>query len=522
MSWCFTIKLLQRSWWGKQNNMASKLCRRRSKFVLNTSGIGIFRLCSISPADKRQKQTVSSSEYVKPCVVTQVPGPKSQELTNRLGKYQNVDAIHFFVDYEKSQGNYVVDVDGNVLLDMFMQIASLPLGYNPPKLIDAMMNPKNLTSFINRPALGSYPAEDFVSKLETTLLSVAPPGLKHTQTSGCGTCANENGQKAIYMAYQRRLRGDRPPNEHERSTSLLNKPPGSPKLSFLSFKNGFHGRCMGALAMSHAKWFHKMDFPVPEWPIATFPNLKYPLSEFQKENELEEQRCLDEVRDLIVKYDRRHEPVAGICVEPIQSEGGDHHASPGFFQGLQKICKETGVYLMIDEVQTGCGATGKFWAHEHFNLLEHPDVVTFSKKMLSGGFYFTEELMPREAYRIYNTWIGDPSKLVLLEKVVEEIKENRLIDNAAKVGQALLNGLLELQSLYPGLLKNARGLGLMCAVDVPTTEKRDEIIHKLRNKGVNIGGCGASTIRLRPCLVFDMPHADLFLNAFGSVLSEVK
>ncbi|KAK0051107.1 4-aminobutyrate aminotransferase mitochondrial [Biomphalaria pfeifferi] len=501
--------------------MALIVCVGRSIYV-KRSELLLVKLTTVLSEAQRQAQTITSNQYETPKVVTHVPGPKSRALAERLGQYQNVDAVHFFVDYEKSEGNFVVDVDGNVLLDMFMQIASLPLGYNPPKLIDAMKDRKNLASFINRPALGSYPAVDFVERLERSLLAVAPPGLKHAQTAGCGTCANENGQKAIYMAYQRRLRGGRQPSEEEKMTSVMNRPPGSPKLSFLSFTNAFHGRCMGALAMSHAKWFHKLDFPVPDWPIATFPRLKYPLNEFKGENEREENRCLAEVRDLIVKYGRRGEPVAGICVEPIQSEGGDNHASPAFFQGLQAICRETGVYLMIDEVQTGCGATGKFWAHEHFSLQQPPDAVTFSKKMLTGGFYFTDALMPREAYRIYNTWIGDPSKLVLLEHVVQEIKQKKLVANAALVGQVLLNGFLELQSLYPGVLQNARGLGLLCAVDISTPAKRDNIIHRLRNKGVNIGGCGLSTLRLRPCLTISTSQAFMFLNILDSVLAEVR
>lgn len=82
-------------------------------------------------------------------------------------------------------------------------------------------------------------------------------------------------------------------------------------------------------------------------------------------------------------------PVAGIIVEPIQSEGGDNEASPYFFQQLQKIAKKHGAGLLIDEVQTGGGATGKMWCHEHFNLESPPDIVTFSKKMLTGGFYHT-------------------------------------------------------------------------------------------------------------------------------------
>ncbi|XP_059179651.1 4-aminobutyrate aminotransferase, mitochondrial-like [Physella acuta] len=468
-----------------------------------------------------KQATAAFEDIEQPQMRTSVPGPKTKELQARLGRYQNTDAIHFFVDYNKSRGNYIVDVDGNVMLDVFTQIASLPLGYNHPELASAMTDPKNLSTFINRPALGSYPPLDFVDQLESSLLSVAPPGMSRVQTMGCGTCSIESGQKAVFMAYQRKLRGGRQPTDEEKQSSLMNQLPGSPKVSFLSFKNSFHGRCMGALAMSHAKWFHKLDFPVPDWPIATFPRLRYPLEEFTRENLAEENRCLYEVCDLIEKFKARGEPVVGICVEPVQSEGGDHHASAAFFQGLQDICQKYGAYLMIDEVQTGCGASGRFWAHDHFNLRKSPDVVTFSKKMLSGGFYFTEELVPTEAYRIYNTWLGDNSKLILLEKVIGEIKRDNLVANAAKVGQTLLAGLKEMQQLYPALLTNARGLGTLCAVDVATVESRDKIIHTLRNKGVNIGGCGTSSLRLRPSLIFKEKHASIFLDKLASVLSEM-
>jgi len=455
-------------------------------------------------------------------MVTSVPGPRSKDLAKKLDELQNVDAVHFFVNYERSKGNYVVDVDNNTMLDVFTQIASLPLGYNHPRMIQALTDPNNLSTFINRPALASYPPADFVEKLLGTLLSVAPVGLRQVQTMGCGTCAIESGQKAIAMAYQRKMRGGRPASQEEMSSSVMNQAPGSPKLSLLSFNGAFHGRCMGALAMSHAKWFHKLDFPVPDWPIAPFPQLKYPLDEHVRENAQEEKRCLEEVADQIEKYAMRGEPVAGVCIEPLQSEGGDNHATPAFFQGLQAICKQAGAYLMIDEVQTGCGSTGKFWAHDHFNLEQPPDVVTFSKKMLSGGFYYTDELKPTEGYRIYNTWVGDPSKLILLEQVIAEIHQKNLLNRVIDTGNILLDGLKDLQNQFPGLIKNARGLGSMCAVDMPSTAKRDQIMGKMRNYGVHTGGCGTSTLRLRPSLLFEKHHANIFLETLSTVLYEVK
>ena len=141
-----------------------------------------------------------------------------------------------------------------------------------------------------------------------------------------------------------------------------------------------------------------------DWPIATFPEYKYPLDENVAYNQNQDKKCLAEVEELIVKYNKAENFVAGIVVEPIQSEGGDNEASPEFFQGLQKVAKKYGSALLIDEVQTGGGATGKFWCHEHFNLPTPPDIVTFSKKMQIGGYFHTKEMTPKQAYRVFNTW----------------------------------------------------------------------------------------------------------------------
>lgn len=159
----------------------------------------------------------------------------------------------------------------------------------------------------------------------------------------------------------------------------------------LNDPGGFHGRTFGALSCTHSKPVHKLDVPAFDWPIANFPRYKYPLEENVRENQEEDKRCLANVSELIEKWEKKGMPVAGIIVEPIQAEGGDHHGSPEFFQQLQKIAKSKGVALLIDEVQTGGGPCGSIWCHEQFNLLSPPDLVTFSKKMLTGGFYHLPE-----------------------------------------------------------------------------------------------------------------------------------
>ncbi|RUS90829.1 hypothetical protein EGW08_001448 [Elysia chlorotica] len=465
--------------------------------------------------------TASLAEPQAPSVKTAVPGPKSNALKADLDNIQNTDVVRFFVDYDRSAGNYIVDVDGNVMLDLMTQIASIPLGYNHPKIIKTLTDPANLSTFANRPSLGMHPPSDFGINISKTLLSVAPPGMDQVTTMACGACSVENALKAAFMAYRRRERGGKPPSQEEIQSSLRNTPPGCPKLSALSFQNAFHGRTMGALALTHTKWVHKLDFPSPDWPIATFPYLKYPLEDYVEENKAEEAKCLAEVEDKIASAKKSGQPVACIAVEPVQCEGGDNYASPQFFQGLQDICQKAGIALLLDEVQTGAGATGKFWVHEHFHLRDPPNLVTFAKKMLTGGFYYTSDMRPTEGGRIFNTWMGDPGKVVLLKAVLEVIKEDNLLTRTEDTGKYMLQTLLEAQSKYPSILSRARGLGALAAIDFPDGATRDKLVDKLCHKGVHVGVCGSRTMRLRSTLTLEKKHVDVFSDRFHAALKEI-
>lgn len=202
-----------------------------------------------------------------------------------------------------------------------------------------------------------------------------------------------------------------------------------------------------------------------------------------RENKAEDERCLAEVEDLILHYNQKGKYVAGIVAEPIQSEGGDNEASPEFFQQLQKIARKHNAALLIDEVQTGGGPTGKLWCHEHFNLDGPPDVVTFSKKMQLGGYFHKEDLKPSQAYRVFNTWMGDPGKLVLLEKILSVIKRDSLLENVNKVGNKLKAGLHAAEKEFPALLNSARGRGTFLAINCSTPELRDDLVYRLKQKG---------------------------------------
>jgi len=451
-------------------------------------------------------------------MVSEVPGPKSKELHGDLSKIQAMDSVHFFADYKKSLGNYIVDVDGNVMLDVFTQISSVPIGYNHPSMLSAFSNPDSLSILANRPALGVYPGQDWVTQLRHTLLRAAPPGLDQVTTMMCGSCSNENAFKLMHFKYMDKVRGGEGFSQEAMESCMVNQAPGTPNLSVLSFHGGFHGRTAASLACTHSKYIHKIDVPLAAWPVTDFPRYIYPLEENIRENEAEDDRCLAMAEEAIVNGEKNGCPVTGVIVEPIQAEGGDHHGSNKWFQGLQALCKKHDIVYLMDEVQTGGGPTGKMWCHEWFDLPEAPDIVTFSKKMLTGGLYHKPELRPKQAWRIFNTWVGDPSKLVLLKAVLDTIETDNLLENTMKSGDTLLSGLLDLQARYPQYLRNARGRGTFCAIDCDSGARRDEVIARLRMLGVHVGGCGEAAIRLRPALVFQPHHANIVLQKLEDVL----
>jgi len=235
------------------------------------------------------------------------------------------------------------------------------------------------------------------------------------------------------------------------------------------------------------------------------------------ENLAEEKRCVDRVEELIVNHPVR---VAGLIVEPIQAEGGDNHASAWFFQQLRRVTKKHNVALIVDEVQTGGGSTGKFWAHQHWNLESPPDIVTFSKKLQAAGFYHNIEFRPNMGYRNFNTWLGDPLRALQLSVIVQQIQLENLLDNVNVTGRYLKDLLHSLSVKYKRMT-NVRGQGTFCAFDMTDVFSRDKLINQLRQLGIEVGGCGHRSIRLRPTLVFAPRHALQFAQLLENALQKL-
>jgi len=445
------------------------------------------------------------NEPFNPTIRTAIPGPQSKKAIQDLDKVFDTRSLNMMANYQNSFGNYIADLDGNVLLDVYAQIASIPVGYSNPALLAAATSPEMASAIINRPALGNFPQHDWAEILRTGVLKVAPKGLDQVFTAMAGSDANEVAYKAAFMWKRRQERGgaDVEFSADEISSAMNNQSPGSPHMSILSFTSGFHGRLFGSLSTTRSKPIHKLDIPAFDWPQASFPHLKYPLAEHANENAKEEARCLAEAEDLIQNF---HNPVAAVVVEPVQSEGGDNHASPTFFRGLREITKKHNVMFIVDEVQTGVGATGKFWAHEHWNMAEPPDMVTFSKKAQTAGYYYGNiDLRPNKPYRQFNTWMGDPARAILFRAIIQEIERLNLVENTAQVGDYLYSGLERLAEQYPKEIQNLRGQGqgTFIAWDSP---RRDDFLKRAKGLGVNIGGSGERAVRLRPMLIFQKHH----------------
>ncbi|XP_043254004.1 4-aminobutyrate aminotransferase, mitochondrial-like [Colletes gigas] len=416
-------------------------------------------------------------EPAKPYTLTEIPGPRSEALLNEFSKIQQVGSIQYFADYQRSVGNYLADIDGNVFLDMFMQISTLPLGYNHRSILGALSCVGNQRIMANRPALGLFPGLEWPCKLQDTLLQpcVAPKGLPCVFTTTCGACSNEHAIQTSFIKYaERRRRGGSFTNE-EMKSAPFNKPPGCPELSILSFEGGSHGRTFAALALTHYKFIMKVDIPSLPWPIAPFPQYLYPLDQHEEENKKEDTRCLE----------------------------------------------QRSIPLIIDEVQTGGGASGRIWVHEYFELNTPPDIVTFSNKMQASGFYHSSEYMPMRPYRVFNTWMGDPSKILLLEAVLQTIEAENLLTHVCHVSNYLLCQLNALQYEFPQVMNSVRGRGFIIAFDMGCKDMRNKLLYQIRCKGIQVGECGPKSIQLRPCLIFGEYHADIFLENLRVCLQEL-
>lgn len=203
-------------------------------------------------------------------------------------------------------------------------------------------------------------------------------------------------------------------------------------------------------------------------------------------------------------------------------ERGDHHFRPEFFQAMEVLCRENDALFIFDEVQTGCGLTGTAWAYQQLGV--HPDVVAFGKKtqvcgIMAGG---RVDDIPDNVFavssRINSTWGGNLTDMVRSRRILEIVEEDRLVDRARMTGAHLLERLRELARANPEVTE-PRGRGLMCAITLPTPQRRDRVVADLRDRErVLILPTGKRGIRFRPPLTVTTAELDAAVDALARVL----
>jgi L-lysine 6-transaminase len=298
----------------------------------------------------------------------------------------------------------------------------------------------------------------------------------------------------------------------------------SEKLStqVVHFQEAFHGRTGYTLSMTNTfnldkiKYFTKFN-----WPRIINPKVTFPLNRenLEKVQELEKQA----VSEIEKAVSENPDDIAALIIEPIQGEGGDNHFRKEFFLELRRLCDEYEMMFILDEVQTGIGLTGRMWAHEHFDF--EPDILAFGKKTQVCGVMVGDRVdevkdnVFEVSSRLNSTWGGNLVDMVRCQKYLEIIHKDNLIKNAEIQGKRLLEGLEEIYQRYPDKISNVRGLGLMCAFDCKTSEKRDELKNKVYSKGLIVVGCGATAIRFRPPLIISSEEIDKALEILERTVS---
>ena len=414
---------------------------------------------------------------------SQVP---ASSVHDTLRKHILVDGYPLVVDLENSRGSLVKDaLTGKELVDFYSFFASNPLGFNHPGLLDERTQQRlaavSTVKVANSDKYTTYFAE-FVDTLERTC---APPELSKYFFIEGGALAVEN---ALKTAFDWKVRKNIAAGRGERGYDVLH------------LEHAFHGRSGYTMSLTNTDPNKVAYFPKFDWPRIPSPMIRFPLEKHEVDVEEREAAAIAAAEAAFAK--NPHE-IAAIIIEPIQSEGGDRHFRPSFFKALRDLADENEAILIYDEVQTGVGATGKWWAYQHFDIA--PDILVFAKKLQVGGIMVGPKIddVGNNVFvkpgRINSTWGGGLVDMVRATRILEIIMEEELLANAAARGAELLAGLHKIEERH-AIVTNARGQGLLCAIDLPNQSTRDAAIKRAFSDGMLVLACGRNSLRFRPTL----------------------
>ena len=415
-----------------------------------------------------------------------------------LSRHILADGYDIVMDLRKSQGSWVFDARrGRKVLDFFTNFASIPIGYNHPRLDNPEFREKIADVALNKPANSDIYTTYMAEFVETFARVAIPPSMnKHMFFIEGGAMAIENAVKA---AFDWKIR-----------KNLKKGVKGEKGTQIMHLREAFHGRSGYTLSLTNTADPRKTQyFPKFDWPRVDNPKLTFPLTdESLADAARREKAAIDQAKQFLAD---RKDDVAAFIMEPIQGEGGDNHFRPEFFRAVRQLCDENDMVLIFDEVQSGVGITGKMWAFEHYGV--EPDMICFGKKTQVCGFAANDRIFDiddnvfKVSSRINSTWGGNLTDMVRSQRYFEVIEEEKLVDNAAKVGDWFLGELQGFHEAFPELVTNVRGRGLMAAFDLPSGEVRDKALEAFMERDVMVLSSGHRSARFRPPLNLSMDEA---------------
>ncbi|MGA2767604.1 MAG: acetyl ornithine aminotransferase family protein [Candidatus Bathyarchaeia archaeon] len=438
-----------------------------------------------------------------PKIVVAPPGPKARELVRKDEKFISPSYGRFYpLVVESGKGCIVKDVDGNEYIDFNSGLVCMGVGHNHPKVVAAIKN--QCDRFLHYSNTDFYYRE--VVDLAEKLAQITPGGSeKKVYFGNSGAEAVEAAVKLAKWHSRRQL--------------------------FIGFTGAFHGRTIGALSFTASKPTQKRYF-FPLMPGVTHVpyaycyrcpfKLTYPDCHYW---------CVDFIDEYVLQKYVPPEDTAAILFESIQGEGGYVVPPPEYFQRIKKLADKYGLLLIDDEVQSGMGRTGKWFAIEHWGV--EPDIVCTAKALASGlplgATIAKAQIMDWVPGSHASTFGGNPLSCVAASAVIDVVKEEKLLENATKQGSYILKRLAELKE-QSEIVGDVRGKGLMIGMEIvedkeskkPAPQKVTEIMMRSWKRGINVITCGASTIRIAPPIIITRDLVDSALDIIEDVTKEVE
>lgn len=438
----------------------------------------------------------------RPSVTVRPPGPAARAVLEKDARYMSPSYTRCYpLVVESAEGMYVQDVDGNSFLDFTAGVAVCATGHAHKAVVAAIQ--EQAARFVHMAGTDFYYA--LQSDLAELLARITPGDFEKR------VFFTNSGAETVEAAFK-----------------LARYFTGRPRM--LAFTGGFHGRTFGALSLTGSKTVQKRGFAplVPEVTHVPYAycyrcpiNLKYPSCNLA---------CVDSIEETVLHKLVPPEEVAAIIVEPIQGEGGYVVPPAGYFERLAAIAKKHGMLLIVDEIQSGMGRTGKMFAIEHWDVV--PDIVCIAKGIASGlplgAMVARADLHTWKPGAHANTFGGNPVACAAALATIRLLEEE-LLANAKRTGGVLRARLDSLRDAFD-VVGDVRGLGLMLAAEIVESKKtrakapglRDRIVDLCFEKGLLLLGCGENTIRFCPPLILSAEDVRVGMDILAGVLHEVS